>query len=1777
LGEYHLYYTRDAKQDDLIINLYEEAQSTEILKTSGLILAIPKIKEFDFTYNAETLLGVPEVSKIELTLSNDIKNTDFALLTKEDVEILANQHDISTESIDLYLKAQQIFNELTFVEQITVDIIYALLSTGLSQDTNILFSQTADVYRKSLLQAAKINVLPNNFFDDASSALGSTDSPISGNYITPILESIITGLQRVLKDNINLIIEGEFSLNDLFIRTSIVSNVPRKIDFIVLYQQNSKTDDVFWIDVLAASFSVADIEILKFNLNLMKFVEYDIIVYNLIQTYCSQNTIKTMSKFALQNLIWSNFVNLVELFPSFIEGVSETEKRVNYAKYFQEKIAVKFPSEAIIVNIKNTSTLFTQEFRDFFNTNQDFVFSNQSINIYINNKATPPSESLVVKLSMAQRLFNILPSIDSVAIFNILWDSGINSAHGVIKLGEQGFNLLFENKQVDPVNINETFRKAQNKNSAALAAFSKYNIKTASTATNVQFDRPTDPNNATLETLFNSLDSCDCKDCRSTLSATAYLTDNSAFLNNAKLADGSSVFDELLKRRPDIEKIILNCKNSDTPVPYIDIVNEVLEAAIAGDSEDIAYQTESDPDDIDIFPEHFITSVYDEQLLTNTPTNLPFSSLSLPFNYWNEESKAFLSHFNLKLSNVQELFTNSAVDNAIAYLGMSPQEYTFIINTTPKYPFSGNLIILDFLKDTQLEYNDFVDLLRSEYAYSGTEIIYPEACSLKNATIDLSSDNVDKLLTFKRFLNITGWTLEELDKTIIKFGPVNDDFIIIVSQIKKLQEITGLSVEELLVLWGIIDTGTQSDSDSFYKQRFLKGTTDTDGKSIFTIPFPVDLEEQININDNAGIITSVLGINEADLITLTEQSDSEISFVNLDIINLSYFYRYSLLAKTTGLSIKELLSLQELINDTDIFASPESSLSFIEKIRRVKNSGFTADDLLYLLKEKDIESKFNVSEKSVETFLTKLQTDLKQIITDYKSGKFDNVTLLKDVLKSIKNPDTGSRILDADIETTTKILNKTYINDAFISSHPEIFSTENVLGDTTDVDKRYASVLTGIKDNMYDLLLREKVISSFVIEFGLDIDFTEYILTNVIAGGLQLFTNEVFLSPEALVNSEDYITVYNNINTASAFINNYNINVETYKLFPQAVDITDIFNITDNYENWKNLDSLFAIQAKHFKNSEISILNLYSDSYSDLFLGSTLNINDYESLPQEETITAELLIKRFKTLEISKVLGISATKLSNWNISGDLKAISTEIKAAVKSKYDYNTWAKIASPIMKVLREKRRDALSRYLITNGFPGNVFYDTNDLYDYFLLDTEMSACSKTSRIVLANSTLQLFVQRIQMNLEAEELYLTPEDANEWAWRKKYRVWEANRKVFLYPENWIEPELRDDKSPFFKELEEDLLQVDLDNDTAETIFKSYLEKLDEVAKLEIAQHYFDEETGDLHVFARTYADPQRYYYRKRSSLLVWTAWKKMDIEIDDKILLPVIYNQRMYIFWPVFFEKAKTPTDLNANSEPEKYYEIKFAWSEYKNNMWSPKTISANYIEHDFNKDILIDKDRFYGSITVNKENELIINFGNSFSYEGSSLKSITLRLFMKFDLSKKQLEVIQDYKYNILNVMKESNVLGMKAHILDNPLKVRLGKDVEYPTDENGVPIGGYRQGWTWDGASQRHEVALLDNEISYNLSLPHQYPYFISQSPFFFEDELNTFLVVPNEEFIVREKSVENQEEITVLPDLICNTTALNTVIKASIPKIEFGINKTLEEKVVAEANNNTAS
>ncbi len=319
-----------------------------------------------------------------------------------------------------------------------------------------------------------------------------------------------------------------------------------------------------------------------------------------------------------------------------------------------------------------------------------------------------------------------------------------------------------------------------------------------------------------------------------------------------------------------------------------------------------------------------------------------------------------------------------------------------------------------------------------------------------------------------------------------------------------------------------------------------------------------------------------------------------------------------------------------------------------------------------------------------------------------------------------------------------------------------------------------------------------------------------------------------------------------------------------------------------------------------------------------------------------------------------KRLGASADQCLSWAKLPPTSDDARDLKSLVRAKYDDAQWLELAKALRDPLRERQRSALVAYLVQDL----SLRDADDLHDRFLIDVEMSPCMMTTRIKQAISSVQLFIQRCLMNLEPH-VSLTPKEAKEYAqWRKWSGVWEANRKVLFYPENWIEPELRDDKSPFYKDLENELLQSDVTMDTAEDAFLHYLEKLDQVARLEIVGMYHQQEPGDialqreavdiLHVFGRTYAIPHHYFYRRLEDK-IWSAWEKVDLDIEGDHLIPVEWNRRLHLFWPIFTEKADQPTKAQrvSNDDPTKYWEIKFAWSEYKNKRWSPKRLSTQFL--------------------------------------------------------------------------------------------------------------------------------------------------------------------------------------------------------------------------------------
>ncbi len=419
------------------------------------------------------------------------------------------------------------------------------------------------------------------------------------------------------------------------------------------------------------------------------------------------------------------------------------------------------------------------------------------------------------------------------------------------------------------------------------------------------------------------------------------------------------------------------------------------------------------------------------------------------------------------------------------------------------------------------------------------------------------------------------------------------------------------------------------------------------------------------------------------------------------------------------------------------------------------------------------------------------------------------------------------------------------------------------------------------------------------------------------------------------------------------------------------------------------------------------------DRIDKLMVENHFNLNRPAAFRNEEN-----LLKLQKALGVADKIGMDIDLLFDWakptSNFKKCREIADSIQKAIRALYKQTDWEQIVKPLNDKLRENQKNALIAYLLQQ--PDLIKWgvtDADGLFEYFLIDVQMAACMETSRIKQAISSVQLFVQRCFLGLEEEHNGIKPNvlDRGRWDWMQRYRVWEANRKVFLYPENWIESNLRDDKSPFFKELESELLQKDINKQNITDALKSYLYKVDEVANMEVVGLFIDgtrtDKNSKLHVFSRTRNAPYSFYYRYLAlDEMNWYAWEKMQVDIPSYdvedisshvitgngcYLTPVVWNGRLLIFFPQIIKKARP----NGSNPPVEYLEVKMAWSEYQNKKWTQKQISVDAWSIDIQAGIGIDKLAF---IPVISDSNVVIHIEdqrndtdtlsvNGFTFSGS----------------------------------------------------------------------------------------------------------------------------------------------------------------------------------------------
>jgi Neuraminidase-like domain/Salmonella virulence plasmid 28.1kDa A protein len=344
------------------------------------------------------------------------------------------------------------------------------------------------------------------------------------------------------------------------------------------------------------------------------------------------------------------------------------------------------------------------------------------------------------------------------------------------------------------------------------------------------------------------------------------------------------------------------------------------------------------------------------------------------------------------------------------------------------------------------------------------------------------------------------------------------------------------------------------------------------------------------------------------------------------------------------------------------------------------------------------------------------------------------------------------------------------------------------------------------------------------------------------------------------------------------------------------------------------------------------------------------------------------LQKLWRVLQIAHKAGVPADVVARWATPAPDSKVAADLRSSVKARYEPQSWLAIAPSIFDKLRQSQRDALVAYITFR----RGFADKDELFDYFLLDPAMEPVVQTSRLRLAISCLQTFIQRCLLNLEPE-VQPSALSSDEWQWMKRYRVWQANREIFLFPENWLDPEFRDDKTDLFQELEGTLLQGDITNDLAEGALFTYLKKLEAIARLEIVTMCCEEDPLDpdanrLHVIGRSHTQPHNYFYRTFAQEM-WTAWQEISTTIDGDHVVAAIWHSRLSVFWLTFIEQA--PPDSNSSSDsssqdeggqklsdmkmsdlhkathtsaPPKVIQVQLNWIEYFQGQWTTPSSSG-----------------------------------------------------------------------------------------------------------------------------------------------------------------------------------------------------------------------------------------
>ena len=1058
--------------------------------------------------------------------------------------------------------------------------------------------------------------------------------------------------------------------------------------------------------------------------------------------------------------------------------------------------------------------------------------------------------------------------------------------------------------------------------------------------------------------LFGNINFTKATQGQSILSASAYYIDLLKFLKK------SSAYSVFVARRPDYLDLQLTKANAEIPMPAIDLGIELLECLVDENldrGQKARLIANNNPDGVTA------AELRAEPLEFKAPDNASIDAAAcdllatkiypfqLPANFSRDKAKKILSNLSLHFYDIAEaLELNGSEANACRELRLDFNQRCLVdlLSTAPErqndinlfnsryntwdlwglkelankvlYPdknyFStGNYIgilrrVAIFMQRTGFTIQDLNEILRndsfSDVCYRPKDSKFYQLSNINGfefagKTTKVNKKEVETPVDWDSFFrkmsvlvhrkNILGWSLSDV---LLTFDLPLEKLDVICELVGRY----GISVQDALVLGGEQEASTE----------FIN--------SVYQLP---NLLVNVNKEDD-GYRRAVLKLLTLGLKLSEDDSISVYSMIDVDenaslLEGLFECYRYTLIAKTFGISF---LNLDKIIK-YGVWAS--SDRHGLEGIRKFSDewrilSGTSIDAEFYL----DLLAPIGEDEDAAARGFAA------NIVAAELGDRNAPENQWAHNLELLVSAEFG--VAEEDFEKLIK-LNEVWI--PFYNAFSAYYNNLHIWEDAFEADEN-----TEIQKPEYP----EGQIPVYV-DFARKIRVFNYIQTT--HQGVNLDDNlfvQIDLSEQP---SNSAISPLDNMWSL------VNANYTTDRLLSGEFNLDLLSNLmkNENDGDWEKLEDILAIDGDTIERLRDASFGMADSSYSpqgwmkfakayELYSKAHCVLSDLEQLLYEDNVGFSSYVNRFEQ--------------------------------TVKDNTKESEWLKFAQEMNDDLRKRKRDALAAYVCWDSCfvppkdPDSVseyvsrypqqFVDENDIYAYYLMDVKMEPDMTISRIVQASASIQLFVQRAELGLEGQNV-LTDEQRGEWEWMKNYRVWEAARKVFLYPENWIAFDLRDDKTPFFEELEERIQEFSDNHASLENALYEYLEKVREVSSIEIIGAT-KEDGGDeggilytLHIVGRTQGEPHTYYYRRYKAKAIlsgeWTPWERLDVDIPSETVVPAIVNQRLYLLWP---QVTMGQRNLEAASEGgletiEYYARIQICWTSYTGTKWTGTRMTSN----------------------------------------------------------------------------------------------------------------------------------------------------------------------------------------------------------------------------------------